>query len=344
MPFFEPFLKGNLTTDSNIEMQLQCDSLVFEWLLDYAITKKSPVQVENSMSILVSSYYLKMTQLYDLTVAFVTQNLTTISKCIHTNNAAPITLDFLDKNILSDMAKLLAPMQINKIDTSQTTLKLQLYESKVHLMAKDYIHRAQKCKWCQKIYDNNHELVLQCEFAPIIVSKDGSLVSRHEANVQFNFKEHINELNMKKTDWDMVYWSLWSAFNHFNCSKCGETFTVLDFKKCSAHVSLGTAIDEYCWYECCSLKVPKFCPFTRPPVCKHSSHSPKENESIFQHLHEIFNSLNCPSAEIVPNEIIFLSQPAKPAAPFYFKKAIEQREEDAKLMREIITKLQNYYL
>ena len=111
MKYFEKFLKGASSID-DIDISVHCDINIFEWLMKYLKSPKPELrpqlEVNNVISILISSDFLQMARLVDECVVFIKEHIHEVVKL-------PIHMNCLSSSLLKRIAAILEMDQLDNL-------------------------------------------------------------------------------------------------------------------------------------------------------------------------------------------------------------------------------------
>ena len=104
MKYFKRFFTDNLPSSDNIDISVQCDVEIFEWLMSYIKNPISNPVLDKSIvvSILISSDFLQMESLVDVCLKNISSRLNEIVKL-------PIDLTCISEKLLNRLALLTHP-------------------------------------------------------------------------------------------------------------------------------------------------------------------------------------------------------------------------------------------
>jgi hypothetical protein len=74
MKYFEKYLADSKNLD-DIDISVHCDINIFDWLMRYVHRREPKLELKNSVSILISSDFLQMSNLVDESVQFVVKSI-----------------------------------------------------------------------------------------------------------------------------------------------------------------------------------------------------------------------------------------------------------------------------
>ena len=115
MPYFVNFLKEKAASHLIIELDVHCDVLVFEWLMDYITHQKVNLECRSVVSILVSSNFLQMEPLVDKCLGYISKNLNEIL-------ALPIDMRCIQQPLVEKLALLMTPDALGTLDDKEDKL------------------------------------------------------------------------------------------------------------------------------------------------------------------------------------------------------------------------------
>jgi hypothetical protein len=275
-----------------MDISVHCDVNIFDWLMRYVkrnLKEQDPVQVDsdyeyhgsvktddsttnhghsrrrhrpkepklevnNCISILISSDFLIMNDLVDKCVLFMIDNfnqllqlpcnMSTINDRLITKIAAYIKLNQLD-DLIDKKDKFKTKLFMKKIEFLFDHEKLeQVFErwkktdtfEDAFFLCVGYESDANtlfKCKICSRIMTQRQSSYIKCELG--ILDKYGNFNYFHVYDDKFDVNNFVLDLKDKLKTWQNVFWFLWALIKCCKCQTCDEWFRFVDLNKCASN-------------------------------------------------------------------------------------------------------------
>ena len=242
--------------DDVAEMSERCDADVFEWLLEYVkasaardgpgddalpVDDAPPVApeltVENCVSVLVSSDFLRMDRLTEECLDFVTANAVAVAR-------GPLNLGALAERLLRRLAARLDEDTLEALrdaNDAGTALSSKLYGFKLERFVESRTSSAARCVACGRLYDAAHRSNLACSRARVYVDFHGDVVARHVPSRRFDLGAHVRRLVDRGHDFRDVYWHVWGALHVLpRCATCRAHASASELGLCLYHPTAPT--------------------------------------------------------------------------------------------------------
>jgi len=231
--YFDSYLNSELTQkqSENVEISVQCDCFIFEWILKYMQNPQNPPQIDPfcSIHILIASEYLQIKNLIQFCSSYIGRNLkdTIFARadlsCISDSTVRTIA-GIVTPAILVDLPE---HFEKNHFISRVITAKINL-EFCSHPMTQNLVHNERKkenikkvfivacCRLCGKIFINNPRVKSQCHFSFRLDKVDyrGQFASINycEPIPNWSFEKFLGSLNSNtKMTQNEKYWHLWAA-------------------------------------------------------------------------------------------------------------------------------------
>eukprot|EP00116_Pleurobrachia_bachei_P001482 sb/3461744/ len=310
MKYFAEYLATDVKHCEEVDISVHCDVQIFDWLMRYVQRDKSlppddcvpKLEPTNVISILISSDFLKMTDLVGLCVQYCHSHISEII-------AAPCNMNCISGQILTDIARLFTIREIEAIRDRKDKFKSKLYAKKVEFLIESASNSQDifRCSSCRRILSSHLQSKVPCVTGRMTIGYNGVLRYSHSKDVMFDVSEFLIHLRQSGKNWCDVYWYLWSALNYLTCVKCQHIFSLNEYYDCLHHPELPdssasvsgaiilpemrkyTSFTFYYFtvfkegedqisaavgvYPCCGQRALRFDPLTCPQGCEKMKHT-----------------------------------------------------------------------
>lgn len=291
MTYFQKYLQAGSDdeiSEEEVDISVHCDILVFDWLMQYIQSKYNPtLEVHNCVSILISSYFLKMTDLVKECILFISQHLNDIIKL-------PLDLTCLNDDIIKQISNhlniykhLLIDNELKIIDKSDKLIS-RIYKCKIEEMLLKTSNKKQnqlyRCVHCGMLFTKEQRKKLTCYHAPAYINFRGKDIRYHCSEQDWDIAKYILGLKISLFQWNVIFLHLWSLIQKpLYCYRCHEWFNVNSFNHCAYHASdcIHDKTLNLLHYNCCDTIVPSFHPVSqRITGCLSVSHCVFPNDNF----------------------------------------------------------------
>lgn len=203
MKYFEKHLKSS-ESHEDIDISVHWDVLIFEWLLNYienderkerndesikfyevvqkegdnfkvvptAKRRKPVFEIGNTISILISSDYLKMSKLVDEWLTFFIYNINDILRL-------PIDMGWIVGQLQRKLAIRILDEDLDKVKDKKDKLLSKLYMNKLNLLLEDDSKILHKWSYWNKLFTQNQREKLGWPKAKIFIDFHGKVIANH---------------------------------------------------------------------------------------------------------------------------------------------------------------------
>lgn len=130
MKYFRPYLNDKSSCDE-VDIAVHCDVNIFQWLMNYMVLPHSEAQavfskleVPWAISILISSFFLGMSELVQQTVTFVSEKLQEIINL-------PIELDCMNEELIGKLSERFTDEELENICDRKDKIISRLFQQKL---------------------------------------------------------------------------------------------------------------------------------------------------------------------------------------------------------------------
>ena len=270
MKYFESHLQSCQTAE-DLEISVHCDVDIFEWLMQYMLSKDKPsLEMNKVISILISSDFLQMQDLVKQCLEYTARNLEEVVKL-------PIDMSCLNMNLLKQLSKYISPEQLDDIKDRKDKLCSKIYMKKLEELLEDENNLLSRCVYCNKLYTQAQSEWMVCEKARIFIDFHGNVIAEHVPDRNWQANKFLMHLKEQSLSWKEIYWRLWGRLPFFHCITCGMTFIGSELSHCSYHpqepkFNAGSNIG---FYQCCQQKAVRFDTSIKKKGCCSKNHQVK---------------------------------------------------------------------
>eukprot|EP01135_Chromosphaera_perkinsii_P004427 Nk52_evm5s281 gene=Nk52_evmTU5s281 len=312
--YFAEYLNEK-SKDDEVEISVHCDLHIFDWLMKYVHRKDidalPELDVNNAVSILISSEFLKMDKLVSECLYYIRDHLSDILM-------APLDLSCISPKIAKRIAVLVSHDDLFKLKHSVDDFFIRLLKIRISELCNRSSGsgignscRLFKCMECQRILDASLCDKVKCTRSNMAISLNGAVVGNHIPDPRWDINSYVADIfaNGDMT-WYDIYWRIWSFRNAFECSVCEEWFLFSEYNQCRYHpgaiayvhseddqtVALkSTVLSGVGIYPCCEEHEVRFSPSTKRSGCCKKKHKPKLvsdlDKSKYEDLNNNFSSI-----------------------------------------------------
>lgn len=172
MKYFESHLEKCETPD-DLDISVHCDVDIFDWLVRYMLDRDRPkLQLENVISILISSDFLQMKELACECLEFVCEKLDEVVKL-------PIDMNCLNQKLLNRLAGITAAEQLDALSDRRDKLQGKLFMKKLEHLFEDENNSLNRCVYCNRLFTGWQREQMVCEKARIFIDFHGNVIAQH---------------------------------------------------------------------------------------------------------------------------------------------------------------------
>ncbi|KAL0207005.1 hypothetical protein P9112_012716 [Eukaryota sp. TZLM1-RC] len=301
MNYFSSYF-NNEEEEEDIDVSVHCDVVVFEWLMSFIHAKdevsKPELTVTNVVSILISAEFLQMPTLTHEAVKFLIGNLAQVLKL-------PIDLSCLSDDVISELAVGFDITQLETLPDRRGKLVPKIWLKKLQLLCDSETSLA-KCKCCGEVFSTRFINELLCFDSIGFVDFRGKKLTRHEVDDSFDVNQWFFELkSSQKLSWRDIYWKVFGLLTVFDCSTCGQTFSLSLLNHCRYH----PMAPSHSVYPCCNTSASSL---NDVSGCCTRNHTFADDQKA--HINDVIgqNDVNTLLETIVYPRQSLICQPAKP--------------------------------
>lgn len=270
MKYFESHLQ-NCQTAEDLEISVHCDVEIFEWLMQYMLSKERPqLEMTKVVSILISSDFLQMQDLVKQCLEFTAKNLDEVVKL-------PIDMSCLNQVLLKQLSKFIDPEQLDEVKDRKDKLVSKIYMKKLEELLEDENNILSRCVYCNNLYTASQNERMVCEKARIFIDFHGNVIAEHVPDRNWQVNKFLMYLKDQNLTWKEIYWRIWGRLPFFSCATCGLTFIGSELSHCSYHTQepkFGTG-SNIGYYQCCQQKAVRFDTSIKKKGCCAKNHQVK---------------------------------------------------------------------
>ena len=232
MKYFEPYLTSeSIINKEKIDISVNCDCFIFEWVMKYIQNTKKPPSFQNEsvIHILIASEFLKIESLINLCITYISVNL----KDVLSTRA---DLTSISNLAISKLAKTIQPEKLLGIHqlSNATQFISRIYKEKItsefHSPSRekkdceDYEKKLNStsvecCKYCGKVLVNNERNKNYCHlsFQHQAVNYRGEFQSKNfcEPLQEWSLEKFVILLHRHKSmSYFEIYWHLWISLKN----------------------------------------------------------------------------------------------------------------------------------
>ncbi|CAG9854294.1 unnamed protein product [Phyllotreta striolata] len=242
MGYFAEVTQGQRLEDMDISVH--CDIGIFEWLMEWV--RKDTLQESDwpkldcqlVVPILVSAAFLQMEPLLDDCLRFCHEHMTEILRT--TTN-----LSCLNDAIVTRLAAMYTNVEIEAIKDKKDKIQSRLFTKLIQSLAEPEpeiirghwcsLARVFKCEKCQLLITPKVASMIPCLPQCMRLQPDGSILSLHVKDPNWNISAYILKLYKKLKTWRKVYWRLWGDAHFLFCNVCKRYFPANQIGWCRFH-------------------------------------------------------------------------------------------------------------
>jgi len=187
MKYFEKYLNENSSAD-DIDISVHCDVQIFEWLMQFinALEEDKPkLDLNNIVSILISSEFLQMEDLLDLCTKFFSNHAQEIVKL-------PIDMSCISSSVQKRIANHISIDTLEDLKDKKDKLRSKLFTKKLEILMQDELNSLSKCVQCASLFSIKHRDQLVCNKSKIFIDFYGNIIARHMGDPLFSLDKFIN--------------------------------------------------------------------------------------------------------------------------------------------------------
>ena len=191
-----------------IDLSIHCDISIFEWLLNYTLNPSAnPVlNVQDVLSILISSEFLKMSSLVDSCLQFIIGHLSEILQL-------PIDVTCINDGLMDRIAESTSPSHLNSIKLKRNKFLSRIYK---HKLKQDMVRSSSAlsvCLHCGCPYLHRFATILLCAHphALAVVNSNGVIARRHSPIRNVSLLHYLKLVRGLNLGWEEIYWICWAS-------------------------------------------------------------------------------------------------------------------------------------
>ncbi|KAG7393528.1 hypothetical protein PHYPSEUDO_007365 [Phytophthora pseudosyringae] len=255
MKYFQAYL-NEANEHDEIDISVHCDVEIFELLMECMHRRehewRSRITLENIASILVSSEFLRMEELVEECVVFISGRV---------QDFMLLRVDFgcLSDATIAKIAANCTPEQLQTLHDPKDKILSKLRRKKVEALVKtlqEGERRLEICTNCELLFVRGDRGGLGCQKGKRQIGVHGELVGTHEAKPGWQAEVFLKELGAHKgISWSAAYWYVWGSTKYFSCRVCKQRCSLLELRECAYHP--GSIVDHgpAAKYSCCSARI-----------------------------------------------------------------------------------------
>lgn len=204
MKYFQTILEGQ---GRPTDLSIHCDISIFEWLLDYIHHPENPtLTVQDALSILISSDFLKMNALVRTCLQFITKHLNDILQL-------PIDVTCINDGLMDRIAEEVSSSMLCSMKLKRNKFLMRIYKHKLKLELSKTPSEMSICAHCGCPYLNRFESNLLCSHSQALaeVSSNGAIARRHSPIAKVSILLYIKLLRGLNLGWEEIYWICWAS-------------------------------------------------------------------------------------------------------------------------------------
>lgn len=271
------------------EIDVHCDISVFNWLVKWIDQRAPKLEVKIAVSILLSSNFLQMKELFDECLGFIHDHINKVLE-------VPIDMSCLHGSLAGKLALKFTMAELTRIHDPQDKLLNALCQQKLfHLLSSNGIN-LQCCRYCRKVYSKNHVSKLYCPKGRVEIGLHGEIQRLHERDTRFNINQYTAYLVNKGYSWKKILFMMWSITTHLTCQTCDQVYSVDSIYTCAKHdcnkPSVYPSDVTRGYWQCCDQDYQLF-ELTPLDGCTMTSHVAIENDDddVVKFVMGLFGSL-----------------------------------------------------
>ncbi|XP_065831094.1 SANT and BTB domain regulator of class switch recombination-like isoform X2 [Oscarella lobularis] len=282
MRYFVEYLPSERNEKGPTEIAVHCDINVFETLMRYVkrgllddegnVIKEPKIDANNSVSILISSDFLRMDVLVDKCINFIHKNISAVV-------GTPGNMTCIRDGLIARLAGLFSHSELEAMKDRRDKLKSKFYFKKLlELFRADdgLASTLFQCRKCRKLLTRELQWKIKCTTSSLTVGRRGVLLYCHERNTSWDVNDYMVSLREEGMNWRQIYWRVWSLVNHLNCVCCGQTFSCGDYARCAYHPEESVFDDvshpTIGYYPCCGRQAVRFDAWENQEGCAFRDH------------------------------------------------------------------------
>ena len=269
MIYFQDWIQDT-DTNEEIEIAIQCDLVVFEWLMQFMADDATPPRLTNVLviPILLSASFLMMPLLVELCLSHVTTHLNTLL-------ASDVDMSHLIESHIEWIAAHTHEESLLKIEDSHDVIVSRIYRKKCEQLSQQ--SNLFRCVYCQCLFTQESRSEATCPCAPILVDFHGRIITSHMAAKYWSLHSYIMILFQEHWSAHDVYWHVWTHIHTLQCIKCHQKFPLAQWKDCAYHPKPPLFKNEHDGkFPCCKATFSKSSGPETVLGCKRRTHEVKQ--------------------------------------------------------------------
>jgi hypothetical protein len=267
MKYFEAYLKSTDSAD-DIDISVQWDVNIFEWLMDYLQGKAPKLEYKNVIPILISADFLVMKRLIDDWTDYIIQNISDVVKI-------PIDMSCLSQQIVKKIADSMTLEQLDACKDPRDNLQSKLFSHKLDDFLKIDKNKLSRWIYWNILYTDEQSEWMTCPKADIFIDYRGRVLAKHVPDSNWVIDEFFGFLKKNGVSWRRIFWKVWSRLISDECTEWGQKFVLAESDHCTYHPEKPKFL--YGWnngtYSCCEAEAVRFNTNSNNSGCKYRSHT-----------------------------------------------------------------------
>jgi len=257
MTYFGQYLKQDpQQKEMDVDISVHCDILVFEWLMQYIQCEQPPLlDVQNVVSILISSHFLQMKDLVAECVDFLYTHLKEVIPL-------PLDLSCLHDDIVCLLAQRLSVADIDALSDDSDKIASRLFRFHCERFLEHKEHKLFYCVYCKQLFTKEQHSKMECRKAPIFIDFHGRIRRKHCAQRGWYVNKYLLGLRLQRFSWTAIYWHLWALTQSpLFCSACNAYVTLPNLYNCAYHKQQSTTTPNALnalYFACCQTSEQQF--------------------------------------------------------------------------------------
>jgi hypothetical protein len=246
MKYFEAYLKSTDSAD-DIDISVQWDVNIFEWLMDYLQGKDPKLEYKNVIPILISADFLVMKRLIDDCTSFIVQNISDVVKI-------PIDMSCLSQLIVKQIADSMTLEQLDACKDPRDNLQSKLFSHKLDDMLQIEKNKLSRWIYCNILYTEEQTEWMTCPKADIFIDFRGRVLAKHVPDSNWSIDEFFAFLKKNSVSWRRIFWKVWARLIFDECTQWGLKFVLAESDHWTYHPEkpqflYGCNNGTYPWWE-----------------------------------------------------------------------------------------------
>ena len=250
MKYFETVLdKVPESSTAPLTLNVNCDLVIFAWLMDYVNNFNPQLKVSNVVSIILSSHFLKMEELFKHSLAFFRRHLAEVLATDVNMSCVPpdVVAELEGMLTLGDLAAACLELQASDQDKCPNRAFLsQLIKNALLAVMPQRIPALRFCQFCGILFDavkqqqTASRIINSAVVCPTLsqgrIGPRGELMKSHDGAVLFTEQPPSSAVECEAWCWKFIGTTVVAT-----CRRCSSTVPLLSIKThCCRGPSLGS--------------------------------------------------------------------------------------------------------